>query len=512
MVKVMETSATAEPPGIREYTATEIAAALDHQRRAFLHDNPPSSALRRNRIDRLSALVFENAAMFSETLSADFGTRPHQTTAFLDVVGPLVDALHIRRNIGRWMKPRTVMGVGRPFGLRTTVHARPLGVVGILAPWNAPINLAVMPAIAAFAAGNRVLIKAPEATPRTSVLFAGLVEKYFSPDELVVITGGPATAAAFCASDFDHLFFTGSTHVAKHIQRSAADHLVPLTFELGGKNPVVVGRDADVATAASRIARARLINGGQVCLCPDYVFVPADRCEEFVASAVRQFAESFPTIAGNPDYCSIIDDKNYRRVIDLIEDARTNGATVVESNPSAESLPSSAERKIAPTILTGVTSEMRISTEEVFGPVLSVLPYENLDEVIAYINAGPSPLAAYWMGKDSDDFRRFCAHARSGGVTRNDALLHCAIEGAPFGGLGDSGMGTYHGKDGFDTFTHYCTVCESRLPGTLAAIVVPPIPRAATVVIAWVVRKQAIRLRKRVNRYRETDRLGRPRH
>ena len=505
MVEVSGTStcsAGAEPRGIREFTAVEMADALQVQKAAFLRDGPPSLELRRNRMDRLSALIFENAAAFAETLCADFGTRPRQTTAFFDVVGPLSDFAFTRRNLGRWMKPRTVLGIARPLGLHTTVQAHPLGVVGIVAPWNTPLNLSVMPATAALAAGNRVLIKAPEATPRTSELLARLAEQYFSPEELVVITGGPATSAAFCSMGFDHLLFTGSTHVAKHVQRSAAENLVPVTFELGGKNPVVVGRDADIATAASRIARARLMNGGQVCLCPDYVFVPADRRDEFVAAVERQFRASFPTVTGNPDFCSIIDDKNYQRVVGLIEDARAKGANVIEAKPPGEELPSAAERKIAPTILTGVTQEMAVMTEEVFGPVLSVLPYENLDEVIAYINARPSPLAAYWMGKDSDDFRRYCARTRSGGVTRNDILMHAAIDGAPFGGVGDSGMGAYHGKAGFDTFSHYRTIAESRLRGTVAALTVQPIPARATALLDWVVAKQARRLRKRIDRYR----------
>jgi coniferyl-aldehyde dehydrogenase len=505
MVEVLETtSGPADPkaPGVREFTAAEIADALRVQRAAFLRDGPPSLALRRNRVDRLSAMVFENAAAFAEKLCADFGTRSSQTTAFFDVVGPLSDFAFTRRNLGRWMKPRRLMSVARPLGLHTTVQAHPLGVVGIVTPWNTPLNLSVMPATAALAAGNRVLIKAPEATPRTSELLTRLAGQYFSPDELVVITGGPAAATAFCAMGFDHLLFTGSTHIAKHVQRSAAENLVPVTFELGGKNPVVVGRDADIATAASRTARARLMNGGQVCLCPDYVFVPADRCDEFVAAAERQFRASFPTVTGNPNFCSIIDDKNYLRVVGLIEDARAKGANVIETTPPGEELPSAAERKIAPTILTGVTPEMEVMTEEVFGPVLTVLPYENLDEVIAYINARPSPLAAYWMGKDSDDFRRYCARTRSGGVTRNDIMLHAAMDGAPFGGVGDSGMGAYHGKAGFDTFTHYRTVSESRLPGTIAALTVPPIPKRAAALVDWVVAKQARRLRKRIDRYR----------
>ncbi|MDT5078944.1 MAG: coniferyl-aldehyde dehydrogenase [Mycobacterium sp.] len=505
MVEILETAggqAGADTAGMREFGVAELAEALQIQRTAFLRDGPPSLALRRNRMDRVSALAFENAEAIADALNADFGTRPTQTTNFMDVLASVSDFAHIRRNLGRWMKPRTVMGIGRPLGLRTSVQAHPLGVVGIAVPWNGPIVLSVMPATAAFAAGNRVMIKMPEATPRTSALIARLAPQYFSPEELVVITGGPAAGTAFSALPLDHLLFTGSSDIAKHVQRSAADNLVPLTFELGGKNPLVVGRDADISTAASRTARGRLLNGGQVCLCPDYVFVPTNRYDEFVAMAHQQFRTSFPTVIGNPDYCSIVDDKNYERVLGLIEDARSKGATVIEANPDGEDLPSAAERKIAPTILTGVTQEMRVMTEEVFGPVLSVMPYDDLDEVIDYINARPSPLAAYWMGKDSDDFRRYCARTHSGGVTRNDIMIHAAMDGAPFGGVGSSGMGAYHGKAGFDTFTHYRTISESRLRGALAALAVPPIPARLPELVNWAVANQAARLRKRIDRYR----------
>ncbi len=511
MVEILETSAGRpgrDFSGMREFSAAEISEALRIQRAAFLRDGPPSLALRRNRMDRISALAFENVDAIAEAMNADFGTRSSQTTNCIEVLAPISDFAHIRRNLGRWMKPRPVMRACRPLGLRTTVQAHPLGIVGIAVPWNGPVVLAVMAATAAFAAGNRVLIKMPEATPRTSALVANLAPQYFSPDELVVITGGPTVGSAFSALPLDHLLFTGSPDIAKHVQRSAADHLVPVTLELGGKNPMVVGRDADITIAASRIARGRLLNGGQVCLCADYVFVPAHRCDEFVVAAQRQFRTSFPTVVGNPDYTSIVDDKNYHRVLGLIEDARAKGANVIEAGPEGEDLPSAAERKIAPTILTGVTQEMRVMTEEVFGPVLAVLPYDDLDEVIDYINAGPSPLAAYWMGKDSDDFRRYCARTRSGGVTRNDIMIHAAVDGAPFGGVGNSGMGAYHGKAGFDTFTHYRTVSESGLRGALAALAVPPVPARLPKLVNWAVANQAARLRKRIDRYAGADSLS----
>lgn len=487
---------------MRDYTADEIAEALRIQRVAFLRDGPPTAAVRKNRIDRLAALTFENADALADAMRQDFGNRPIEATIFSDIFSSLTDISFIRRNVKKWMKARDAMGVLRAVGVRTRVQAQPLGVVGVVAPWNFPVLLLTLPATAAFAAGNRVMMKASEVTPRTAVLLQELAGQYFSPEELTIVTGGPSTGAAFCSMPFDHLFFTGSPEVGKQVQRSAAAHLVPVTLELGGKNPVVVGRDADIATAASRTARARMMNGGQVCLCPDFVFVPADRCDEFVAAVERQFRHSFPAVLGNSEYCTIVDDRNYERIVGLVEDARSKGATVIEAVPPGETLPSAAERRMAPTILTGVTEDMRVMREEVFGPVLTVLPYQRLDDVIDYVNARPSPLASYWFGKDSNDFRRYRDRTRNGGITRNDFLLHAAIDGAPFGGVGNSGTGAYHGKTGFDTFSHYRTVSESRIPGSLTAPLVPPTSARITMAVNWVVRKQAARLRKRIDRYR----------
>jgi coniferyl-aldehyde dehydrogenase len=487
---------------MRDYTADEIAEALRIQRVAFLRDGPPTAAVRKNRIDRLAALTFENADALADAMRQDFGNRPIEATIFSDIFSSLTDISFIRRNVKKWMKARDAMGVLRAVGVRTRVQAQPLGVVGVVAPWNFPVLLLTLPATAAFAAGNRVMMKASEVTPRTAVLLQELAGQYFSPEELTIVTGGPSTGAAFCSMPFDHLFFTGSPEVGKQVQRSAAAHLVPVTLELGGKNPVVVGRDADITTAASRTARARMMNGGQVCLCPDFVFVPADRYDEFVAAVERQFRHSFPAVLGNSEYCTIVDDRNYERIVGLVEDARSKGATVIEAVPPGETLPSAAERRMAPTILTGVTEDMRVMREEVFGPVLTVLPYQRLDDVIDYVNARPSPLASYWFGKDSNDFRRYRDRTRNGGITRNDFLLHAAIDGAPFGGVGNSGTGAYHGKTGFDTFSHYRTVSESRIPGSLTALLVPPTSARITMAVNWVVRKQAARLRKRIDRYR----------
>ena len=491
---------------MREFSAPEIADLVELQRTAFLRDGPPSVEVRRDRIDRLSALTFENADAIAEAIRLDFGSRSAYTSKFLEIMVSIRDVANIRRNVAKWMKPRTVMGFTRPLGITTRVQAQPLGVVGIIAPWNGPVLLLTQPATAALAAGNRVILKASETTPHTASLLAELAEKYFRPEELAVVTGGPTTGAAFASTPFDHLLFTGSPQIAKHVQRAAAENLVPVTLELGGKNPVVVARDADLATAAQRVARARVFNGGQVCVCPDYVFVPSDRLEEFVAGVEREFRRAFPTILGNPDYCSIVDDKNYKRVVGLIEDARDKGATVVSATPAGEALPSPMQRCIAPTVLTGVNDEMDVMHEEVFGPVLSVLPYERLNDVIDYVNARPSPLAAYWYGGNTEEFRTFCSRTRNGGITRNDCGLHALIPEAPFGGVGRSGSGAYHGKAGFDAFSHYRTVSESRLPASITALALPPVPRLATKSVDWILRTQSRRLRKRIDRF-ERERL-----
>jgi len=451
-----------------------LAAILDRQRQAFLDDGPPSVGVRRNRIDRLMALVLDNTDAFVDAMATDFGTRSKAATLFTEVIGMISVIEHTRSHVAQWMRATRLMRAARVFGLRAEVQPSPLGVVGIIGPWNFPLNLVVLPAATAFAAGNRAMIKMSEVTAHTADLMKATAPKYFDQTELEVVTGGPDVAAMFATLPFDHLFFTGSPSVGTLVQRAASQNLVPVTLELGGKNPVVVAPGANVRRSATRIAQARMVNGGQVCVCPDYVFVPDDQVDTFVDVARHALRDMFGSIVSNDDYCSSVNQANFDRVVDLIEDAKVHGATVESIAPEGESLPDRATRKIAPTIVRDIDERMKIANEEIFGPVLVVKGYSRLTEAIDYINRRPSPLVAYWYGPDDADFRAFVRSTRSGGVARNDFAAQMIPSAAPFGGVGRSGMGAYHGKAGFDTFSHHRSVVGSDLPFSVSGTAAPP--------------------------------------
>lgn len=453
---------------------TDLLNLLEKQRQSFVADGPPAAAVRRNRIDRLLAMVLDNTDAFVDAMAADFGTRSRSASLATELVGMIPVIEHTRSHVKRWMRTGKLMRAARLTGLRAEVQPSPLGVVGIIGPWNFPLQLVVLPAAAAFAAGNRVMIKMSEITAHTAELMQQTAPKYFSEDELAVVTGGADVAAAFAGLPFDHLFFTGSPSVGALVQRAAAENLVPVTLELGGKNPVVVAPGADIARSAKRIASARMVNGGQVCVCPDYVLVPEREIDSFIEVARATLREMFPTIVANGDYCSSVNEANFDRVVGLIEDARSRGATVEAVAPDGEVLPDRGSRKIAPTIVRDVDATMQIAEEEIFGPVLMVQGYRSLDEAIDEINARPAPLVAYWFGPGDKDFRDFVRRTRSGGVARNDFAAQMIPSGAPFGGVGRSGMGAYHGKAGFDAFSHYRTVVGSDLPFSLTGSAAPP--------------------------------------
>jgi coniferyl-aldehyde dehydrogenase len=458
--------------------SAELRLVLGRQRESFIADGPPSAATRRDRIDRMLALVLDNTDELVEATATDFGTRPRAVSLFAEILGMLSVIEHTRANIPKWMRTTRLMRTGRMVGLRAEVEPSPLGVIGIIGPWNFPINLTVLPAASAFAAGNRAMIKMSEITSHTAEVMRQLAPRYFDSVELEIVTGGPDVAADFAALPFDHLFFTGSPAVGALVQRAAAQNLVPVTLELGGKNPVVVAPNADIHRAATRIAQARMVNGGQVCVCPDYVFVPDSQIEAFVDAARAALQRMFPTIVANGDYCSSVNEVHYDRVVALIDDARAKGARVESIAPVRESLPDRISRKVPPTIVRDIDDGMLIASEEVFGPVLTVMGYRDLRDTVDYINQRPAPLVAYWFGPDGQNFRNFVRSTRSGGVARNDFAAQMIPSAAPFGGVGRSGTGAYHGKAGFDAFSHRRSIVGTDLPFTITGRAAPPFSAA----------------------------------
>jgi coniferyl-aldehyde dehydrogenase len=455
----------------------ELRGIFDRQLRGFLKEGAPSLEVRINRLDRLAVAMLDAADDMALAISADFGNRPIAASLAGDIATTVRDIEYTRSHLETWLKPtRPQPRYLRLAGIKAWVEPQPLGVVGVIAPWNFPVALALQPAAAALGAGNRVMMKLSELTPRTADVVAKALATQFTDDVVAVVTGDTAVAAAFTELPFDHIFFTGAAAIGKNVQRAAADNLVPVTLELGGKNPAVMSPDADLPAAARRVMSARLANSGQVCQCPDYAFVPRANVSAFVEACAEHVRTKLPSIRANPDYCTIINDRHFARIVRLIADAREKGAVVTEVIPPGESLPDPTTRTIAPTLVTKVDDTMDLMHEEVFGPVLSILPYDSINEVVDYINARPTPLAAYWFGEDSADFGLFRQRTRSGGVTRNDFALHSALDGLPFGGVGASGTGYYHGKYGFDTFSHLRAVAESPSRFSPVSILTPPFP------------------------------------
>jgi coniferyl-aldehyde dehydrogenase len=437
--------------------ADDMQAILDRQKAAHLRDGPPNAEQRIERIDRCIGLLVDYRDEIEAALNADFGNRSREATAFTDVASSIGTLKHAKANLKAWMKPekrKTTPALLGLFGAKAQVRYQPKGVVGVISPWNFPVNLTFTPLAGVLAAGNRAMIKPSEFTPATSELMARMFGAVFSPEEIAVVTGGPDVGQAFSGLAFDHLIFTGATSIARHVMKAAADNLTPLTLELGGKSPVIIGRTADMKTTAARVMNGKTLNAGQICLAPDYVLVPRDRLSEFVDEARGAVSGMFPTMKDNPDYTAIISQRHYDRIRGYVDEARAAGATVVELKPDGEDLNQQEHRKIAPTLIIDPTDQMKVMQDEIFGPVLPVKGYASLDEAVAYVNDHDRPLGLYYFGSDEGEREQVLTGTTSGGVTVNDVVFHVAQEDLPFGGVGPSGMGSYHGFDGFKEFSH----------------------------------------------------------
>ncbi len=435
---------------------SEMETILREQRAAHHRMRPEPMALRKDRIERAMKLLKDHSDRLCKAMSADFGSRSPRQSMITDIAGTANFGKYCLKHMDKWAKAEK-RHVQFPLGLlgaKAELRYEPKGVIGILSPWNFPVNLTFGPLMQVFAAGNRAMIKPSEFTEKTSELMRELVEEYFTAEECVVFTGGPEVAHAFSTLPFDHLVFTGSTATGRKVMEAAAANLVPVTLELGGKSPVFLGESADFAKAGERIALGKMMNAGQICLAPDYLYVPESKQDEAIHGVWQGTANMYPTLLENEDYASIVTDRHFDRLQDLVADARQKGAEVIEVNPGNEDFSSTNSRKMPLTILKNVTGDMKAMQEEIFGPVLPVKTYAHIDEAIDYVNDHDRPLGLYYFGENSSEREKVLTKTISGGVTVNDVIFHVSMEDLPFGGVGPSGMGSYHGIEGFREFSH----------------------------------------------------------
>jgi coniferyl-aldehyde dehydrogenase len=441
------TARISDPPAS---AGSEAGLLFQAQKQSFAEAGTPGATRRHALLERLEKALLSYRAEIAQAISEDFGHRSSDETELLELVPSIKAIRHAKGHLVRWMRPerRRVVLTMQP--AKAWVEYQPLGVIGIISPWNYPLFLAASPLADALAAGNRAMIKPSELTPRFSELFKGIITEAFDPTDVAVVTGGPDVAEAFSRLSFDHLIFTGSTSIGRKVMQAAAANLTPVTLELGGKSPVVVCPDYPTGKAARAIAFGKFVNAGQTCIAPDYVLAPASRAMELAEAILAEAKRLYPDIADNPDYTSIITDRHYQRLTNAIEEARSAGATILTI--AEESL--SNTRKIPPTIVIDPPRGSLLMREEIFGPVLPIVSSDSLEDALRIINERDRPLALYVLTNSEASSRKILGRTISGGVTLNGTILHVAQNDLPFGGVGPSGMGAYHGYDGFKRFSH----------------------------------------------------------
>lgn len=467
--------------------AAKMEEVLKSQRAAFTAELPVAMDVRKDRIKRAMRLAHENADALCAAMSEDFGHRSVDQSMMTDIVGVLNVGKHALKHMDGWARAER-RSVQFPLGLlgaKARVEYQPLGVIGVIAPWNFPVQLCMNPMINALAAGNRVMIKNSEYTENTSQLLADLGPKYFDQSEVAFFTGGPDAGQAFSELAFDHLIFTGATSIGHHIMRAAAKNLVPVTLELGGKSPAIIGQGADKAKAATQIAMGKMMNAGQICIAPDYVYVPEADEADLIEEVKTSVSTLYPTLLTNDDYTAIVNERHYERLSGYLDDAREKGAEVIEINPADEDFKSANSRKMPLHILRNVNDDMKVMQDEIFGPILPIKTYRAVDEAIDYVNGRDRPLALYYFGQNDAEQKRVTDKTISGGVTVNDTLFHVAMDDLPFGGVGPSGMGAYHGIDGFRRFSHAKAIfTQSKLNVAKIAGFLPPYGKGTKAAIA----------------------------
>ncbi len=453
-----------------------LQGILSKQKAAHIRDGIPSAEKRIEWLDKAIDLLVTHADALNDAVSSDFGHRSKDLTAFTDIAAAIGPLKHSKKHLRTWMRPekRKPEFPLNLLGSKAHVQYQPKGVVGILSPWNFPIQLTFAPLANVFAAGNRAMIKPSEFTEATSALMKELFAKYYTEEEAAVVTGGPDIGAAFSSLAFDHMIFTGATSIGRHVMRAAADNLVPVTLELGGKSPVILGESANLEKAATRIMAGKTMNAGQICLAPDYAFVPKSKAQDFVGAAQSAVAKMYPSgLKDNDDYTSIVNQRHYERLNSYLDDAREKGAEIIEINPNDDNFSQQPHHKMAPHIILDPTDDMKVMQDEIFGPILPVKSYTDTKDAVAYVNANPRPLGLYYFGEDASERDYVINNTTSGGATINDVIFHVAQEDLPFGGVGPSGMGSYHGRDGFYEFSHRKAVYK-QTGSEMLAMLRPP--------------------------------------
>ncbi|MCF5663453.1 coniferyl aldehyde dehydrogenase [Pseudomonas marginalis] len=425
----------------------QLQHLFDTQRRAYAANPMPPAAQRQQWLKALRDLLSDERQALINAISQDFSHRSADETLFAELMPSLHGIHYASKHLKGWMKPsRRAVGIAFQPASAKVIY-QPLGVVGVIVPWNYPLYLAIGPLVGALAAGNRVMLKLSESTPATGELLKALLARIFPEDLVCVVLGEAEVGMAFSKLPFDHLLFTGATSIGKHVMRAAAEHLTPVTLELGGKSPAIVSADVPLKDAAERIAFGKALNAGQTCVAPDYVLVPEDRVDAFVAAYTQAVRGFYPTLVDNPDYTAIINERQLARLNAYVKDATDKGATLIPLYDQGQA------RRMAHSLLLNVSDDMTVMQDEIFGPVLPIVPYRGLDQAFAYINQRPRPLALYYFGYNKAEQNRVLHETHSGGVCLNDTLLHVAQDDMPFGGIGPSGMGHYHGHEGFLTFS-----------------------------------------------------------
>lgn len=432
--------------------STDIRQRLNLQKQAFVAEGKVSAEVRVQRLQQVIDMLVEHKDVLCQAMGEDFGGRPAVFSLANDVLGSLSSLKHARDHLQGWMADSTRPSV-KPFdnfGATAWVKYQPKGVIGIIGTWNAPLFTLLSPLACAFAAGNRAVLKPSEIAPRTAQVLADLVAQRFDPSVLTVLQGGADVAAAFSAQPWDHLVFTGSTSVGKLIMAAAAQNLVPVTLELGGKSPVLVGVSADIANVAERIAVGKSLNSGQLCVSPDVIWVHSAQLQALADGIVSHYQQLYPDVTGNTDVTPVVNARHFERVSAYVQDAKDRGVQVIESGVVEPGV----DRRLPLALVINPPADALISEHEIFGPAVVLRSFEQMQDAVAAINAGDRPLALYYFGHDEQEQNWVLDHTLSGGVSINDVVMHPALEDAPFGGVGASGLGHYHGHEGFLEFSH----------------------------------------------------------